>query len=124
MYECVAGKAFDVEPGRPFDGDAVGEVDALQDSRHLVLAVASMRADHERKIDLRRSREPRHSSACASATNSAGESASALVDEVRPIPARAAAASARLASPVSSSEFGSVLRRWENAAVTSRLSSG
>ena len=54
-------------------------------------------------------------------TNSSGASASARALAGRPSAPSAATACARLATPASSSEFASVLRRWANAACTTRL---
>ena len=115
----VAGEAGDRERRTGLDRDSVGEIDPLQEGRDLVLAVRAGRADDEREIDLRRRR--RSHSASVSAANSAGASASARASGGRPIEASAAAATSREQSPASASEFGSVLRRWANAASTTCL---
>ena len=99
--------------------DAVGEVEALHDGRHLVLAVVAERADDEREVELRGRRRAVHAArASARATNSGGSSSSARAaargrSPPAPPPPRP------VARPASSSEFGSVLRRCAKAAATS-----
>ena len=75
----VAGEAVDRELRRLCELDAVDEVDPLEDGQDLVLAVVAQRADDEREVDLGRRRSSAHRRALASATNSAGASASARV---------------------------------------------
>src|SRR5204863_3033294 len=121
-HEGVAPEAVHPQPERGIELDPVGQPESLVKGQELVLAVVAQGADDEREIDLRR-RRSFHRSAAASATNSGGVRASARVAGSRPIAASATAARARVASPASSSEFGSVLRRCANAAPTSRFNS-
>ena len=113
---CRRGSRSTASAGRGLDRDAVGEVDPLQDGRDLVLAVRAGRADDEREVELRRRRR---------SSQRLGER-----DELRRrerLGTRLRRAADRLerrrrdlarASPASASEFGSVLRRWANAAST------
>ena len=122
--ERVGGVALDAESVRGgLDLDPVGEREPLVDGQQLVPAVVAQWADDEAEVDLRGSRRL-HPSASASATNSGGASASARTAGSRPIRASAAAASSRDATPASSSELGSVLRRCANAAATTRFTRG
>src|SRR5262249_33818468 len=106
--ERVVGEAGHSERVRRLDRDRVGEVDPLQEGRDLVLPVRAERSNDEREVDLRRSGRGRHASSTARSTNCPGRNASARTDGGRPSPSSATAASARDATPASSSEFGSV----------------
>ena len=108
--ERVPGEPGDAQLGRRLELDPVGEIDPLQDRRDLVVAVVAPGADDERKVDLRGRGRAVHS-ASARATNSAGSSASARTSGSRPSVRNAASARSRDATPLSASEFGSVLRR-------------
>src|SRR5205807_551916 len=119
-HERVAGEAPHAQRRRGVELDAIGDADALIDGKHLMLAVVTQRTDHEREIDLRGSRCSHRSSAWASSTNCGGASASARTFASLPIAASACTARTRVETPASSSEFGSVLRRWANAAPTIR----
>ena len=84
-HERVVGEAVDVDLASAGSTSiAVGEVDALENGRDLVVAVVACRPDDEREVDLRCRRRAAHS-ARASATNSSGSSASARVSGSRPI---------------------------------------
>src|SRR4029450_13485411 len=111
--ERVLGKAANTEARRWGGRDPGDEVETLVDRRQLVPAVVG-RADDEREVQLRGRGRARHSSACASAPNPPGGSASARVTGSWPTFTSAAAACSREASPASSSEFGSCLRRCAN----------
>src|SRR5438876_1225294 len=115
--ERVGEEAVDAECAGRLEVDAVGDPDALVHGDELVLAVGAKRADDEREVDLCGGGRS-HVSAAASATNSGGASASARTEASRPIEASAATARSRDATPLSSSEFGRVLRRCANAAAT------
>src|SRR5579872_6211555 len=116
-HERVGEEPVDAERERRLDVDPVGEGDALVHGDELVLAVVARGPDDEGEVDLR-GRGCSHRSASVSATNSCGASASARTDASRPIDASAATERSRDASPLSSSEFGSVFRRCANAAAT------
>src|SRR5947207_4029063 len=116
--ERVLRESFDAKLRCTVDRQAVAEIDALVDGRHLVLSVVPAGPDDEREVQLGRRGRASHGSASASATNSSGFKASARVDATRPRLSTAAAASSRVARPASSSEFGSVVRRCANAADT------
>ena len=123
-HERVLGEAVDAEAVGGCEGDPVGEVDTLEHGRHLVLPVGAMRADDKGEVELRGCRGASHRRAASSGGYSSGASSSARVAAGLPMCPSASAASAREATPASSSELGSVLRRWANAASTSRFSSG
>src|SRR5688572_8341594 len=118
--EGVLREALDGEAVAECQLDTVREREPLQDGHDLVLAIRARRPDDEREVQLRGGRGACHS-ARVSSTNSCGSSASARTPGSRPIRSSAAAASSRVASPDSSSEFGSVLRRCANAALTTLL---
>src|SRR5438445_1978092 len=120
-HERVAGEAGDLRALGNTHLDAIRERDALIHGRDLVHAVRTPRADDEREVEFRRRDASLHGSARASVTNSGGGSSSARVAGGRPTVSRARTASARAASPLSSTEFASVLRRCANDASTTRL---
>src|SRR5262249_6966758 len=105
-------------PVRARDLDVVVEIDALEHGDDLVLAVVARRADDERQVDLR---VGPHASAAASATNSSGASSSARTFASRPIAPSATTAGSRVTTELSAGELASVLRRWANAASTTRF---
>ena len=117
----VVRETCDPRPARQLQRHPVGEIDALQDRRHLVHAVIPPGPDHQREIELGRRRRACHASSRANARNSAGGSSSALVACGRLRAPRTRSTSERLATPLSSIEFGSVLRRWAKAASTTHL---
>src|SRR5262245_37146043 len=119
--ERVVREAGDLERRARPERDPVREVDGLEHGRDLVLSIRPRRPDDERQVDLRRRLARPHRSAAVSATNSSGSRASARRLGSRLIAASASAARARGASPASSSELGSVLRRCAKAASTTDL---
>ena len=68
--ERVARKPRDTQLGRAFDGDSVGERNALVDRNDLVLPVLTRRTDDERQVDLGRGGCARHFRASVSMRNS------------------------------------------------------
>jgi len=120
----VLGKTFDAQLTGRLELDRVGESEALQHGRDLVLAVGPPRAHDEGQVELGGRRRGAHVKACASATKACGGSASARIPGSRPIVSNAAPARSRSARPASSSELGSVFRRWAKAASTTCFTRG
>jgi hypothetical protein len=80
----VLREPLDAELTAWSEGDAVAEVDSLQDRDDLVLAVCPSRPDDVRQVDLGWCRCAPQRRAAVSVTNSAGASASARAPGGRP----------------------------------------
>ena len=123
-HDRVVREAVDARLGRAARPRRVGEVEPLEDRHDLVLAVVAARADDEREVDLRRRpsaplahREPRVSATNSSRLERLGADVRVAADrrERRHRPARATRPRRARGSSAS------VLRRWANAASTTRL---
>ena len=122
--ERVVWKAVDAQAPRPARARSrSARLDPLEHGRRPRACRRRRRGPttSARLILARASTAPSSRGAAPSSTNSSGASASARVSAARPRAASASAACARVATPASSSEFGSVLRRCANAASTTRL---